>query len=213
MISREGNMTSRPDEIPRRLDDITHIWSRWGNIWSHFHLVRNSFIEFWYHWDGYLGLSHTPMVHWFEDSGLSSIIPNMFIPLAQRSCWGYICLTTSVRPSPHGLNCRPVPCIGVAGAMSASRVACTVVWFIVRQRQLHASPPANEPSWLLEPKFFTTPEIGSCQSRIDVYIKATWVQPGQCKTATPDLWIVFNDGYRVSVMYMIHSKVVFLLAI
>ena len=38
----------------------------------------------------------------------------------------------------RGLNCRPGPCEGVAGAMSASRVACKVVWFIVRQRQLQA---------------------------------------------------------------------------
>ena len=45
---------------------------------------------------------------------------------------------------PHGLNCRPGPCEGVAGGMSASRVACKVAWFIVMQRQLHASPPANE---------------------------------------------------------------------
>ena len=39
---------------------------------------------------------------------------------------------------PHGLNCRPVPCIGVAGAMLASRGLCTVVRFIVWQRQLDA---------------------------------------------------------------------------
>ena len=51
---------------------------------------------------------------------------------------------------PQGLNCRPGPCECVAGAMSASLVACKIVWFIVKQRQLHASPPANELSWLLE---------------------------------------------------------------
>ena len=69
---------------------------------------------------------------------------------------------------PHGLNCRPGPCEGVAGAMWASRVACKVVWFIVKQRQLHASPPANELSWLLEPKFLATPAIGNSQSRVEV---------------------------------------------
>ena len=30
--------------------------------------------------------------------------------------------------------------------------------------------------------------------------------PGQCKTATPVLWIFFSDRYRVSIMYMIHSN-------
>ena len=69
---------------------------------------------------------------------------------------------------PHGLNCRPVPCEGVAGAMSVSRVVCKVVQFTVKQRQLHASPPANELSWLLEPKFLATPEIGSSQSGVEV---------------------------------------------
>ena len=44
----------------------------------------------------------------------------------------------------QGLNCRPVPCEGVAGAMSASPVVCKVVQFTAKQRQLHASPPANE---------------------------------------------------------------------
>ena len=43
------------------------------------------------------------------------------------------------RPVPHGLNCRPGPCEGVAGAMSASRVVCKVVQFTVKQRQLHAN--------------------------------------------------------------------------
>ena len=68
----------------------------------------------------------------------------------------------------HGLNCRPGPCEGVAGAMSASRVVCKVVQFTVKQRQLHASLPANELSWLLEPKFLATPAIGSSQSRVEV---------------------------------------------
>ena len=71
---------------------------------------------------------------------------------------------------PHGLNCRPELREGVDGAMSASRVACKVVWFIVKQRQLHASPPANELSWLLEPKFLATPAISNSQSRINVYL-------------------------------------------
>ena len=46
---------------------------------------------------------------------------------------------TTQMTDPHGLNCRPEPCEGVADAMSASRVACKVVWFIVKQRQLHAN--------------------------------------------------------------------------
>ena len=37
---------------------------------------------------------------------------------------------------PHGLNYSPGPCIGVAGAMSAGRIPCTVVRFIVWQHQL-----------------------------------------------------------------------------
>ena len=69
---------------------------------------------------------------------------------------------------PQGLNCRPGPCEGVAGAMSASRVVCKVVQFTVKQRQLHASPPANELSWLLEPKFLATPAICSSQSRVEL---------------------------------------------
>ena len=69
---------------------------------------------------------------------------------------------------PHGLNCRPGPCEGVAGAMSGSRVVCKVVQFTVKQRQLHASAPANELSWLLEPKFLATPAISSSQSRVEV---------------------------------------------
>ena len=78
---------------------------------------------------------------------------------------------------PHGLNCRPGPCEGVAGAMSASRVVCKVVQFTVKQHRLHASPPANELSWLLEPKFLATPDIGSSQSRVEVKsIKATQVR-------------------------------------
>ena len=60
----------------------------------------------------------------------------------------------------HGLNCRPVPCEGVAGAMSASPVVCKVVQFTVKQRQLHVSPPANELSRLLEHKLLATPVIG-----------------------------------------------------
>ena len=39
----------------------------------------------------------------------------------------------------QGLNCRPRPCEGVAGAMSASPVVCKVVQFTVKQRQLHAN--------------------------------------------------------------------------
>ena len=39
----------------------------------------------------------------------------------------------------HGLNCRPGPCEGIAGAMLASRVVCKVVQFIVKQHQLHAN--------------------------------------------------------------------------
>ena len=53
-------------------------------------------------------------------------------------------------------------------SMSASRVVCKVVQFTVKQRQLHASPPANELSWLLELKFLATPAIGSSQSRVEV---------------------------------------------
>ena len=112
---------------------------------------------------------------------------------------------------PHGLNCRPRPCEGVAGAMSASPVVCKVVQFTVKQRQLHVSPPANELSRLLEPKFLATPTIGSSQSRVEVNISRqrrfeVKTQPGQCKTATPVLWIVFSDRYRVSIMYMIHNN-------
>ena len=77
-------------------------------------------------------------------------------------------LTTLGPREPHGLNCRPGPCEGVAGAMSASRVVCKVVQLTVKQRQLHASPPANKLSWLLEPKFLATPAIGSSQSRVEV---------------------------------------------
>ena len=69
---------------------------------------------------------------------------------------------------PHGLNCSPGPCEGVAGAMSASRVVCKVVQFAVKQRQLHVSPPANELSRPLEPKFLATPAIGSSQGRVEV---------------------------------------------
>ena len=112
----------------------------------------------------------------------------------------------------HGFNCRPGPCEGVAGAMSTSRVVCKVVQFTVKQRQLHASPPANELSWLLEPKFLATPEICSSQSRVEVNLsrqrrfEVYTTQPGQCKTATPVLWIVSSDQYRVSIMYMISQK-------
>ena len=67
--------------------------------------------------------------------------------------------------------------------MSASRVACTVVWSIVRQRQLHASPPANELSWLLKPKFLATPEICSSQSRVE------YISQGN-----PGSWIKHNRG-------------------
>ena len=46
---------------------------------------------------------------------------------------------TAHKQYPHGLNCRPGPCEGVAGAMSASRVVCKVVQFTVKQRQLRAN--------------------------------------------------------------------------
>ena len=116
--------------------------------------------------------------------------------------------------SSHRQVIRPGPYEGVAGAMSASRVVCKVQ-FTVKQRQLHASPPANELSWLLGPKFLATPDIGSSQSRVEVNLSrqrrfGVKTQPGQCKTATPVQWIVFGDRYRVSIMYMIHSKVFFI---
>ena len=69
---------------------------------------------------------------------------------------------------PQGLNCRPGPCEGVTGAMSASRVVCKVVHFTVKQHQLHAPPLANELSSLLEPKFLATPAICSSQSGVEV---------------------------------------------
>ena len=123
--------------------------------------------------------------------------------------------TTTYALMAHGLNCRPGPCEGVAGAMSASPVVCKVVQFTVKQRQLHVSPPANELSRLLEPKLLATPAIGSSQSRIEVNISRqrrfeVKTQPGQCKTATSVLWIFFSDRYRVSIMYMIHSNVFFI---
>ena len=98
--------------------------------------------------------------------------PNMAASPDYETETAYVCFRWVVSYSAwsHGLNCRPAPCEGVPGAMLASRVACKVVWFIVRQRQLHASPPTNELSWLLEPKFLATPEMGSSQSRFDVYI-------------------------------------------
>ena len=71
---------------------------------------------------------------------------------------------------PHGLKCRPGPCIEVAGAMSASLEPCTVVRFIVWQRRLHASPPANELSWLLESKHLATPAIGNLAKAVSRYI-------------------------------------------
>ena len=71
---------------------------------------------------------------------------------------------------PHGLKCRPVPYIEVAGAMSASRVPCTVVRFTVWQRRLHASPPANEFSWLQESKHLATPAIGNLAKAVSRYI-------------------------------------------
>ena len=71
---------------------------------------------------------------------------------------------------PHGLKCRPGPCIEVAGAMSASRGSCSVVRFIVWQRRLHASPPANELSWRLESKHLATPAIGNLTKAVSRYI-------------------------------------------
>ena len=71
---------------------------------------------------------------------------------------------------PHALKCRPGPCIEVAGAMSASREPCTVVRFIVWQRRLHASPPANELSWMLESKHLATPAIGNLTRAVSRYI-------------------------------------------
>ena len=71
---------------------------------------------------------------------------------------------------PHGLKCRPEPCIEVAGAMSASRGPCTVVRFIVWQRRLHASLPANELIWLLESKRLATPAIGNLAKVVSRYI-------------------------------------------
>ena len=71
---------------------------------------------------------------------------------------------------PHGLKCRPGPYIELAGAMSASRGACTVVRFIVWQRRLHVSPPANELSWLLESKHLATPAIGNLGKAVSRYI-------------------------------------------
>ena len=54
--------------------------------------------------------------------------------------------------------------------MSASRVPCTVVRFIVWQRRLHASPPANELSWLLESKHLATPAIGNLANAVSMYL-------------------------------------------
>ena len=82
---------------------------------------------------------------------------------------------------PHGLKCRPGPCIEVAGAMSASREPCTVVrfifcmnlcmyFFVVWQRRLHTSPPANELSWLLESKHLATPVIGNLAKAVSRYV-------------------------------------------
>ena len=48
---------------------------------------------------------------------------------------------------PHGLNCRPGPCEGVAGAMSARPVVCKVVQFTVKQPQLHANICNSDASW------------------------------------------------------------------
>ena len=70
----------------------------------------------------------------------------------------------------HGLKCRPGPYIELAGAMSASREPCTVVRFIVWQRRLHVSPPANELSWLLEYKHLATPAICNLAKAMSRYI-------------------------------------------
>ena len=71
-----------------------------------------------------------------------------------------------------GMHCTdpPGPYIEVAGAMSASREPCTVVRFIVWQRRLHASPPANELSWLLDSKHLATPAIGHLAKAVSRYI-------------------------------------------
>ena len=71
---------------------------------------------------------------------------------------------------PHALKCWPGPYIELAGAMSASREPCTVVRFIVWQRRLHVSPPANEPNWLLESKHLATPAIGNLAKTVSRYI-------------------------------------------
>ena len=101
----------------------------------------------------------------------------LFAPF-HNHLWNQTGVTVLKHPISHRLNCRPGPCEGVAGAMSASRVVCKVVQFTVKQRQLHASPPANELNWLLEPKLLATPAISSSQSRVEVYIyiKATQVR-------------------------------------
>ena len=71
----------------------------------------------------------------------------------------------------HGLKCRPEPYTErLAGAMSANREPRTVVRFIVWQRRLHVSPPANELSWLLESKHLATPAIGNLAKAMSWYI-------------------------------------------
>ena len=60
--------------------------------------------------------------------------------------------------------------IELAGTMSASRGPCTVVRFIVWQRRLHVSPPANELSWLLESKHLASPAIGNLAKAVSRYI-------------------------------------------
>ena len=70
----------------------------------------------------------------------------------------------------HRLKCRLGPYIELAGAMSTSRGPCTVARFIVWQRRLHVSPPANELSWLLESKQLATPAIGNLAKAVSRYI-------------------------------------------
>ena len=71
----------------------------------------------------------------------ASIFPQKELRSTPRSrvntSLGNVLVLPVTKPLPQGFNCRPETCIGVAGAMSANRVACTVVWSIVRQHQLH----------------------------------------------------------------------------
>ena len=70
---------------------------------------------------------------------------------------------------PHGLKCDRGH-IELVDAMSASRGPWTVVRFIVWQRRLYVSPPANELSWLLESKRLATSAIGNLAKAMPKYI-------------------------------------------